>query len=83
MVVIYPDKTVVIYLDNVVVIYPDETAAIYPDEAANLSELKNQQGVQLSHPEISKRLGGIVREVINRLIYPGVNGGPQVKVKGG
>ena len=64
-------------------IYPDKTAVIYPDEAANLSELKNQWGVRLSRPEIFKRLGGIAREAVNRPIYPGVNGEPQVKVKKG
>ena len=73
----------VIYLNNVVVIYPDKTVIIYPNKAANLLELKNQRGVQLSHPEIFKRLGGIAREAADRPIHPGVNRKPQVKVKGG
>ena len=66
--VIYPNKTAVIYLDDVVVIYLNETV--------NLLELENQRGVRLSHPEISKRLGGIVREAVNRPIYSGANGEP-------
>ena len=66
----------VIYLNNVVVIYLDKTAVIYPDKAANLLELKNQWGIRLSRPEISKRFGGIAREAVNRSIYPGVNGEP-------
>ena len=49
---------------------------IYLNEMANLSELKNQRGVRFSHPEISKRLGGIIKEAVNRLIYPGVNKEP-------
>ena len=65
------------------VIYPDKTAVIYPDKVANLSELKNQWGVQLLYPKISKRLGGITREAADRPIYPGVNKELQTKVKGG
>ena len=65
------------------VIYPDKTAVTYPDEAANLSELKNQRRIQLSHPKTSKRLGGIAKEATNWPFYPGVNREPQVKVKGG
>ena len=59
-----------------VVIYPDKTAVIYFNEAANLLELKNQWGVRLLYPEISKRFGGIIKEVINWPIYPGVNREP-------
>ena len=66
----------VIYFNNVAVIYPDKTAVIYLNEAANLLELKNQRGIQFSHPKISKRLGRIAREVANRPIYPGVNKEP-------
>ena len=58
------------------VIYLDKTVIIYLDEVANLLELKNQRGVRFSHPEISKWLGGIAREAVNRLIYPGVNKEP-------
>ena len=65
------------------VIYPDKITAIYPNEAANLSELKNQREIQLSHPKIFKRLGGTARKAVNRPIYPGVNGEPQVKEKRG
>ena len=83
MAVIYPNKTAVIYPNNMAVIYPDKIAVIYPDKAVNLSELKNQRGVRLSHPKISKRLGGITREAVNRPIYPGVNKEPQVKGKRG
>ena len=63
--VIYPDKTAITYLNKIVVIYPNKTA--------NLSELKNQWGIQLSYPKISKRLSKIIREAVNRPIYPGVN----------
>ena len=66
-----------------VVIYPDKIAVIYPDKAANLLKLKNQREVRFSRPKIFKRFGGIVREVINWPICPGVNGEPQVKVKRG
>ena len=41
------------------VIYPNEAAVIYLNKAVNLLELKNQRGIRLSHPKISKRLGGI------------------------
>ena len=58
-------------------------AIIYPNETANLLELKNQRGVRFSRPEIFKRLGGTLREAVNRPIYPGVNRESQVKVKGG
>ena len=51
-------------------------AIIYPDKAVNLSELKNQRGVQFSRPEISKQFDRIIKEVINRLIYLRVNGEP-------
>ena len=72
----YLNKTATTYPNNVAVIYPDKTAVTYPDKAANLLKLKNQRGVRLSHPEISKRLGGIAREVVNRPIYPGANREP-------
>ena len=66
----------VIYLNDMAVIYPDKTAVIYFNEMVNLLELKNQWGVRFSRPEISKRFGGIIREAVNRPIYPGVNGEP-------
>ena len=59
-----------------VVIYPDKTAVIYFNKAVNLSELKNQRGIRFLHPETFKRLDRIIREAINRLIYPGVNKEP-------
>ena len=65
---IYPNKTVVIYPNNVMV--------IYLNEAANLLELKNQWGIRFSHSEIFKRLGKVVREMADRLIYSAVNGEP-------
>ena len=74
--ILYLNKTAVIYLNNVAVTYPNKAAVIYPNKAANLLELKNQRGIQLSHPETSKRLGGITREAANRLIYPGANKEP-------
>ena len=77
----YLNKTAVIYPNNVAVIYPDKMAIIYLNKTANLSELKNQRGIQLSRPKISKWLGGTVRKAINRLICPGVNKKPQLKVK--
>ena len=74
--VFYFNKTVVIYLNDVAVIYLDETVVIYFNEAANLLELENQRGVRFLRPEIFKRFGGIAKEAINRLIYPGVNKEP-------
>ena len=72
----YLNKTAVIYLNNVVVIYPDKTAIIYLNKKVNLSELKNQWGIQLLRPKTFKRLGGIIREATNWPIYPGVNKEP-------
>ena len=74
--VLYLNKTAVIYLNNVAVIYLNKAVVIYFNKVANLSKLKNQRGVRFLHPEISKRLGGIVRKAINRPSYPGVNGKP-------
>ena len=54
----YPDKTAATY--------PDETAATYLNKMPNLSELKNPRGVRLSHPKISKRFSGIIREAADR-----------------
>ena len=53
------------YLNNVTIIYLDKTP--------NLLELENPRGVRFSRPEISKWLGGIVREAVNWLIRPRVN----------
>ena len=58
------------------VIYPDKTAVIYLNKAANLLELENQRGVRFLYPEIFKRLGGIIRKTVNRLIYLRVNKEP-------
>ena len=58
---------------TVTVIYTNKTAVIYLNKTPNLLELENPRGVRLSHPEISKRLGGIMREAVNRLIRPKVN----------
>ena len=69
----YPNKMTVIYPDDIAVIHLNKAAAIYFNKAANLLKLKNQRGIRFLYPEISKRLGGITREMINRLIYPGVN----------
>ena len=57
-------------------IYLNKTAVIYFNKVANLLKLKNQRGVRFSHPEIFKRFGRIIKEIINRPIYPGVNGEP-------
>ena len=59
-----------------VIIYPDKTAVIYLNEMANLLELENQRGIRLLHPEIFKRLDGIIKEAADRPIYPGVNKEP-------
>ena len=67
---------VIFYLNKMAVIYFNNVAVIYADKIANLLELENQQGVQFSRPEIFKRLGGIIREVINWLIRSGANGEP-------
>ena len=52
------------------VIYLDEMAVIYLNEMANLLELENPPEVRFLYPKISKRLGRIIKEVVNRLIPP-------------
>ena len=64
-----------------VIIYPDKITVIYFNEIINLLKLKNQGGIRLLYPEISKWLSEIIKEAINRPIYPGVNKEPQAKVK--
>ena len=78
----YPNKTATTYLNKTAATYPNDVAITYPNETANLSKLKNQRGVRLLHPEISKRLNGIIKETVDQPIHSGANRKPQVKVKG-
>ena len=71
------------YPDEMAITYPDKMVIIYLDETLKLSELKNPRRVRFSRLKISERLGGIIREAVNRLIRLKTKEESRVRIMGG